>query len=227
MTTRLTVLFAAVSGMALAAGPAIEVSGNYVEARTADVYVGACFANSEVQLVGNLAVFGWKINKGSWRGVNLDGLAVAAAVRAANTLGDWTAPVYPVKSVLIVDEKASLEQRAALRAFARRMTGDLLQDIVRTEVLPIAFTVEDENIHAAKVSLTAGTLASIQTRAIRETDHVCSHEETWYQPLAETDHAMPAYTLDHRFNGLDDSLNSKWSSPDKRSAFVASFRLVE
>ncbi len=68
--TKMTTLFrcalgaAAVCGLALGATPAIEVSGEYVEARTADVYTGPCFANSEVQLVGNLAVFGWKIEKG-------------------------------------------------------------------------------------------------------------------------------------------------------------------
>ena len=33
-----------------------SVRGSYLEARTADVYVGACFANSEAGLVGNLAV---------------------------------------------------------------------------------------------------------------------------------------------------------------------------
>lgn len=161
MTTilRLGIGVLLVAGLALAASPAISVSGDYVEARTADVYTGACFANSEVQLVGNLAVFGWKINKGTWNGVSLDGLSVAAAVKANSTLGS-EGEVYPVKSVLIVDERASLEQRQALKAFAQRMTGDLLQDIVRTESMPIAFQFEGDSIHAARVTMTAGTLAA-------------------------------------------------------------------
>ena len=213
------------SGVALAGAPAIDVMGEYVEARTADVYTGACFANSEVQLTGNLAVFGWKINKGTWQGVNLDGLAVVAAVRAASTLGDRTGSAYPVKAVLMVDERASLEQRDALRRFAIRQTGDLLQDIVKVEALPIEFEVKGSSIHAASVALTAGTLARIETRAIAQADHVCSHEETWYDPLTKLDHAMPAFTTAHRFNGED--LNTRWSSPDKRSAFVGTFRLTE
>jgi hypothetical protein len=224
---KILLLSLALGAAAFAAGPAIEVSGNYVEARTADVYTGACFANSEVQLIGNLAVMGWKINKGSWRGVSLDGLSVAAAVRANSTLGDWTGQPYPVKSVLLIDERATLEQREALKQFARRMTGDLLENIVRVETMPMSFTVEEENIHSARVTFTAGTLASIRTRAIQEGDHTCGHEVPWYQPLAETDHAMPAYTLDHQFTGHDRGLNTRWSSPDKRSAFVATFQLSE
>lgn len=216
------VLFAA--AVALAASPAISVSGDYVEARTADVYTGACFANAEVQLVGNLAVFGWKINKGVWNGISLDGLAVAAAIKANTTLGS-EGDVYPVKSVLIVDERASLEQRQALRAFAQRMTGDLLQDVVRVVAMPIDFTVNGDSIHAARVSLTAGTLARIQTRSIGDGDHVCGHEVTWYQPLSKTDHAMAAVATTNRFDGQ--GLNTTWSSPDKRSAFVATFHLTE
>jgi len=216
----------ALSGVALAANvPATDLKGAYVEARTADVYTGACFANSEVQLVGNLAVFGWKINKGAWQGVNLDGLAVVAAVRASSTLGDRTGSAYPVKAVLMVDERASLEQRDALRRFAVRQTGDLLQDIVKVEALPIEFEVKGASIHAASVALSAGTLARLETRAIEQGDHVCAHEETWYDPLTQLDHAMPAFTLAHRFDGR--GLNSRWSSPDKRSAFVGTFHVTE
>lgn len=216
----------ALMGVSLAASvPATDIKGAYVEARTADVYTGACFANSEVQLVGNLAVFGWKINKGTWQGVNLDGLAVVAAVRANSTLGDRTGTAYPVKAVLMVDERASLEQRDALRRFAVRQSGDLLQDIVKVEALPIEFEVKGSSIHAASVALSAGTLAKIETRAIAQADHVCSHEETWYDPLTTLDHAMPAYTIAHRFAGED--LNSRWSSPDKRSAFVGTFHYKE
>ena len=56
--------------------PSQNIRGEYIEARTADVYTGPCFANSEGGLVGELAVFGWKIDKGSWQGVSLDGLSV-------------------------------------------------------------------------------------------------------------------------------------------------------
>src|SRR5712691_9374966 len=91
--------------------PTHNIYGDYIEARTADVYTGPCFANSEGGLVGELAVFGWKIEKGSWQGVNLDGLSVVGAVKAKSTLGDVYHSSYPVKAVLIVDERATPEQR--------------------------------------------------------------------------------------------------------------------
>jgi hypothetical protein len=200
-----------------------SVRGSYLEARTADVYTGACFANSEVGQVGNLAVFGWHIDNGMFEGVRLEGLSVVGVVRSATTLGDVHANGNPAKAVLIVDENASPEQRLALAAFAKRMGGDLLQDIVRVEYQPVGIKFKNDDLHSRIATLTAGTLAKIQTRAINPGDHVCAHEETWYSPLTKLDHAMPAYTLANDYKGKD--LGATWSSPEKRSAFVGSFQL--
>jgi hypothetical protein len=144
-------------------------------------------------------------------------------VKASGTLGVDGA-VYPVKSVLIVDERANPEQRLALKGFARRMGGDLLQNIVRLEYQPIAFTLRDNNPHMAAATVNAG-LARIETRAITGADDICHNEETFYPPLTKVDHAMPAYTLANRFDGK--GLGTNWSSPGKRSAFVGTFHLVD
>jgi hypothetical protein len=202
-----------------------QLQGDYVEARTADVYTGPCYANSEVDLVGNLAVFGWKVNKGNWQGVKLDGLSVVGVVKAASTLGNVNGNAYPVKSVLIVDERANPEQRLALQSFAKRMGGDLLQDVVNVDYAPVDLTFANNDLHSRKATLTAGTLASIQTRALNEGDNHCSNEITWYPPLTKLDHSMPAYALAHTFNGKE--LGTTWSSPEKRSAFVGQFHLSE
>ena len=74
---RMTVVVSAAASISLAAGlPARGVSGNYIEARTADVFTGPCFANGEVEMNGKEAVFGWKITGGIWQGVSLEGLSV-------------------------------------------------------------------------------------------------------------------------------------------------------
>jgi hypothetical protein len=200
-----------------------SVQGDYIEARTADVFTGPCFANSEVDLVGNLAVFGWKVNKGSFQGTDISGLSVVGVVKAASTLGNVHASAYPVKSMIIVDEKANPAQRLALKAFAQRMGGDLLQQVVAFDAAPIDFTIQDNNVHTASAKLTAGSLATIQTRAINNGDHLCTNEETWYNPLNKTTHAMPAVAMAHKFEGKQ--LGTTWSSPEKRSAFVGSFQL--
>ena len=198
-----------------------SIYGNYVEARTADVYTGPCFANSEVGLTGQLAVFGWKVTKGPWNGVSLDGLGVVGVVRASSTLGDVYHDAYPVKAVLIVDERANPEQRLALQSFAKRMGGDLLQDVVRVDYQPISLSFADGDLHSMKATLTAGNLAKIETRALNENDHICRNEEVWYRPLTKVEHAMPAFATAHSFRGQ--GLGEQWSSPGKRSAFVASF----
>lgn len=201
-----------------------DLRGDYIEARNAEVYTGPCFANGEAGQVGDLAVFGWSIEKGAWEGVSLDGLSVVGVVKAANTLGAGIG-AFPANSVLIVDSRANPEQRLALRKFAQRMGGDLLQNIVRIDYAPISFTLKDGNLHTATATLDAGGLAQIETRALRSSDNICHNEETFYPPLNKLDHAMPAYALADRFTG--DGLGTKWSSPGKRSAFVGSFHYTD
>lgn len=211
------------AGLALAAGlpSSHNISGNYMEARTADVYTGPCFANAETGLVGQLAVMGWKVAHGSWNGVDLSGLSVVGVVRAESTLGDVYTASNPSKAVIIVDTKADPEQRLALENFAQHMSGKLLLDVVRVVSQPIDLQIAGTDPHSKDATLVAGTLAKIQTRAMAETDQICHNEETWYAPLSRTSHAMAAFTLANQYTGKD--LGVTWSNPDKRSAFVASF----
>src|SRR4051812_30292424 len=113
----------ALATVSFAAGlPSHSVSGNYIEARSADVYTGPCFANGEVEINGKEAVFGWKINNGAWKAVNIAGLGVVGVVRSQHPLGDIHRPVNPAIAVLIVDSRATEEQRTALVAFAKSQT---------------------------------------------------------------------------------------------------------
>ncbi|MBI3667443.1 MAG: DUF1326 domain-containing protein [Acidobacteria bacterium] len=201
-------------------GLAGEIRGNYVEARNADVWVAHCFANSEVGLVGDLAVMAWQIEQGSWNNVTLDGLGVVAVVRAKSTLGDPYHNPYPAKAVLILDERANMEQRLALQSFVKKMAGDLVQTVVRVDTAPVTFDFNG-NLHAGKVQMAAGQVARIETRAIMDGDAVCHNAFTYYPPLTKLDHAMPARTVENRFAG--DGLNVVWSSPNKNSAFLGSF----
>lgn len=219
-----TALLAFALGSTLAfAGGANNVSGTYVEARNADVFTGPCYANSEVNMMGNLAVMGWRIDSGSFNGVDLSGMAVVGVIRASATLGDVINTAYPVQSVLIVDQKATGVQKEALQAFAKHMGGDLFQKVVRVDVQPITFEFEKNNLHSVRATMKAGELAKIETRPIQDGDHHCSNEEVWYAPLTKLDHYMAGVTLSHEYSGK--ALDTTWKSPAKRSAFVGSFHL--
>ncbi len=215
------ILMAAVS---LAASlPKANIQGTYVEARNGDVYTGACYANAEVNLMGDLALMGWQIDKGSFDGVKLDGLGVVGVIQAGATLGDVHSEGYPVKSVIVVDQKATPAQRAALKNFAQFMAGDLLSAAHKVDVQPISLNVKNGNIHSMVATLTAGNIARIETRPLAEGDKICRHEEVWYSPLTKVDHAMPAYSVTAKWDG--DGLGTKFNAAEKRGAFVGTFHL--
>jgi hypothetical protein len=194
------------------------MKGDYVEVRSSDIYTGPCFANSEVNLEGRQAMMMWRVNQGTFDGVNLDGMSVVAVVLAHSTLGDEFHNPYPAKSVLIVDERASGPQRAALQAFARSMGGALLANVVRVDAAPIK--LEMGEMHGS-VTMTAGKLAHIRTRGICDADHICGNESVYYPPLTQLAHSMPAFTLEEGFNGQ--GLGQTWTREDTRSAFVGTF----
>jgi hypothetical protein len=203
--------------------PAHSINGNYIEARSADVYTGPCFANGEVEMAGREAVLGWKINKGAWQGVNIDGLSIVGVVRSEHTLGNSTEPINATKAVLIVDSRANAEQRLALMSFAKSQAGEVLKNVVKVSYSPIELTVENGNIHGGAAKLTAGSLASVQTRAMNSADHICGNEDVWYPPLAKLEHSMPAYALANSFKG--EGLGETWDSPYRRSGFVGIFNV--
>ena len=202
-------------------GKAQQISGDYIETRSAEIWTGHCVAMGEINLAGDQAILAWHVNKGSWAGVALDGMAVVGVVKANATLGDQFNNPYPAKAVMIVDARANDEQRKALLGFAQEMAGELLKNVVRVEVAPIEMKVSHEGGHFSNTMMRAGNLAGIQTRSIGGNDHLCGNEEVYYQPLAAMSHAMPAVAELDAFNGQ--GLGVMWTSHGRRSACVGSF----
>jgi hypothetical protein len=216
----------AASSLSFAAGlPAGNVSGNYIEARTADVFTGPCFANGEAEINGKEAVLGWKINNGSWKGVNIAGLGIVAVLRSENTLGDVHHPSNKIISALVIDERASAAQRDALVSFAKSQAPDLLKSVVKVQYAPVDLTIEGGDMHHGSARLTAGSLAEIRTRAMTAADHTCGNEDIFYPPLTKLEHAMPAYSLENSYKG--DGLGETWSSRLRRSSFIGTFSVGE
>lgn len=203
------------------ASQAEKITGDYLESRSADVYVAQCFANSEVGLTGDQALLAWHVRNGSWDGQKLDGLTVVAAVKASATLGDPYADPYPAKSVMLVDEQATPAQREALVSFAQHMGGKLVASVVKVIATTIEMNVLRDHEHHGQAVLRAGTFAEIQTRALNEGDHSCGAEVTYYPPLTKLDHSMAAVATTDEYQGP--GLGVDWDRHGKRSAFVGSF----
>src|SRR4051812_41131753 len=95
-------------GSSLLAGGS-SVSGSYVEARTAEVYTGGCVMNSEAGTAGKQAVLAWKVDRGSFNGVSLDGLSIVAALSGNANLGiyEMGGERAVVRSSVFVDQRAN------------------------------------------------------------------------------------------------------------------------
>ena len=219
MRFRLPVLIALLVTFLSVALSAQQIRGDYIETRSADVYTGQCFANGEVNLAGKEAILAWHVQNGTWDGVTLDGLTIAAAVRARATLGDPYGDPYPAEAVLLVDEQANPQQRAALVHFAQHMGGELLKNVEVTLPAQMEMIVNHER-HGVAL-LRAGRFATVQTRSLGDHDHVCGNEVTFYPPLTEVSHSMPAVAVTDAYRGP--GLGESWDSHGRRSAFVGTF----
>lgn len=212
----------AVAALALAVivtpASAAGLSGQYIEARTCDVWTGPCFANAEMNLSGQHAVLGWKVDKGDFNQVNLDGLGVVAVVRASDTLG--LEQTGPAKAILIVDQRATAAQREALISLAKKQGGDLVRNVIAVEAAPVELAIcECKNNACAR--LTAGT-AKIETRCLdAHHDKVCGNESAYYPPLTKGVKATAAVAVEHSFQGK--TLNETWKDHGRRGAYVGSF----
>ena len=213
------IIAAALIGVAaspLLAGGKNTVAGEYVEARTAEVFTGGCIMNSEAETMGKQAVLAWRVDRGSFNGIAIDGLAVVAALSGDRNLGmtEMGGEKPAVRSAMFVDQRANPAQQIALVAMANELSKGLVGTIVRVTPTAIAFTDRggEINVSAADVSL------SVSKHLTH--DPTCGAMQ-WFHPFASMDESAMGVTSQHLFTGS--ALGTKWSDPNKRSAFFGTF----
>jgi len=221
--TRILLALTVVLGLAGSANAAApQISGEYLESRTCDVYTGPCFANGQIGQAGREALLAWKVDQGQWAGVDLAGLGVALVVKGNDTLGfnkSFAVNPFPAESVILVDEKASSAQKDALVAFVKQTAGELAEHVVRIESVAISLT----NDHlSGRGRFQAGKIAAIETRGMAKGDCVCSNETIFYPPLTKIENFQPAFALKTSFEG--DGLDMTFTVLGGRSAFLGTFR---
>lgn len=208
---------AAVAGTA--ASP--QISGNYLETRSCDVWAGYCFSNSELGLTGNEAILAWDVVTGGWNDVALEGLKVVAVVKANATLGDTERNPFPARSILLIDDQATPEQEAALVAFAKDAAGKLLENTVDVRREAITMSAEAACGGEQCASLVAGEYVAVEARCLHAKDKVCGHESPIYGPLTEVSGAVPHFTQLSVFSG--EGLGVTWDESGRKSSFIATF----
>jgi hypothetical protein len=195
---------------------AVTIKGSYVEARTAEVFAGGCVMNAEAGTTGREALLAWKVDRGAFNGVTLDGLAVVAAVAGDTNLGirEMGGDTAITRAAVFVDERATPAQRTALLAMAKRLSNGILETVVELTPTPIQFADD-------------GSVVRVVARSLRLTvEKQLTHDPTcggkqWFHPLSSVDGATMGTTAENAFSGS--TLGTKWSDPNKHSAFFGTF----
>jgi hypothetical protein len=211
----LSVAFASLAMVSLAAKPA-SVTGTYVEARTAEVFTGACIMNGEAGTAGREALLAWKVDHGQVNGVSLDGLAVVAALASDTNLGihEIGGESTPARAAIYVDSRATAAQRQALVAMVKSLSGNLIGSVVQETAAPIQFADSGHEI-----TVSTDTLKLAVQKHLNH-DASCGNKQ-WFNPLAGGVHAEMGTTDQNAYSGA--SLCDKWSDPNRHSSFFGTF----
>jgi len=205
------ILAAGLAGRPACAAPG--VSGDYIEARSCNVYAGACHAQGEYTTAGRQAILAWNVRHGSYQNVSLDGAAALALVTADRNLG---APGAKKQAVLYIS--GAPEQREALAKMLEERAGSSLGKVLAVKPAQIAFNdkgelyqVDAPGVATLKVKKEPGQLCCIQKY------------EVWYKPFVALKDSKIGYSVLSQFD--DKTLNVSWSGSDQNNAYFGAFTL--
>ena len=189
------------------------IQGEYIEARSASVYVGACHFGAEFMEGGKEATLVWNIQQGSWNNVSLDGLTVVAVVSAKSNLAIDT---ETRKSVLYLDPSATAEQRTAISSLLTTKHADVLGEVIATQTAAIEFTKE-----GTKYDVTVDQVLTLSANRYPCANCTQPHQ-IWYEPLTAIQNAIVGKSEVYRYK--DTHLPVMWQqSGASNNVFVGSF----
>jgi hypothetical protein len=189
------------------------LSGDYVEARTASVFAGACHFNGELTTTGRDAEIVWHVRTGSSAGVDLAGLTAVAAVTSSENLKNESAPR---KAMLFIDDRATPAQAAAMADLLTSRYKGALGQVVAVKRTPVTFSRRGDSFQ-----MTAKGVGTLAVDAMP--NHECCKQPNlvWYQPLVEIEGRRVGFT---RESGVEDAtLGSAWSKSNQNTAFYGTF----
>ena len=191
------------------------LQGEYIEARSASVYVGACHFGAEFMEGGKEATLVWNIQQGSWNNVSLDGLTVVAVVTAKSNLAIDT---ETRKSVLYLDSGTTSAQRTAISSLLTTKHADVLGEVVSTQIAAIEFTKE-----GTKYDVMVDEVLALSANRYPCANCTQPHQ-IWYEPLTAIQNVIVGKSEVYRYKGAH--LPVTWQqSGTANNVFVGSFSM--
>jgi hypothetical protein len=217
LLTTLTLLgTSAVTTLAAPTGSVTNhITGDYVEARTASVFAGACHYNGELTTTGREAEMAWHVRDGVWNGTSLNGLSAVASIVSEANLQDEQATR---KAVLYIDAKATPAQADALTAALKTRYAGSLGTVVEVKRVPITYTQKAETYRVEAKGVTKLAVDAMP-------NHECCKQPNmvWYKPLVELKDRRVGFT---RTSGIaDKTLGTAWEKNNQNTAFYGTFAL--
>lgn len=215
MTLALTLAVGVGANAAPDSGKKGALKGDYVEARTASVFAGACHYNGELTTAGREALLVWNIREGAWNGTSLNGITAMAAVVSNENLKDVKAAR---RSVLYIDNKAETSQAEALAAALQEKYGDALGKVVAVRRVPLLYSFKD-----GKYRIEAQGIGKLSVDAMPNGDCCKMPNNVWYKPLVTIAGSKVGYT---RISDVEEkALSTKWTRAGDNTAFYGTFSL--
>jgi len=201
------------SSVPAASVPAAKITGDYVEARTASVFAGACHYNGELVTTGRDAIVAWSFSSGSYNGTDLTGIRAMAAVTCDQSLGYEHAAR---KSELVIDPSATDAQASALASLLREKSSSTLGKIVSIRRTPVTFSHADRKYHVE-----AKGFASMSVEPMPNNECCAQPNLVWYTPLTQIEHRKVGYTEIASYSA--GTLADPWQREGENSAFYGTF----
>ena len=202
-----------ISGTRPLAPTSSPIAGDYVEARTASVFAGACHYNGELVTTGHEAVAAWNFTSGTFNGVDLSGVRAVAAIGSDANLGVEKAAR---KTELVVDSSASEAQANAVAALLKEKCSQQLGEIVSVRRAPVSFS------HASnEYRVTADKFAAMSVRPMPNNECCAQPNLVWYSPLSPLKNRKVGYTDSASYSAA--VVSDAWQRAGENSAFYGAF----
>lgn len=216
-TVLATLLFAVVGHPLFAAASTTKSAvpaGDYVEARTASVFAGACHYSGEYMSDGREAIMAWHFSRGESQGVSISGLIALAVVRADDNLAEESGHHH---TYLYIDSRANSLQQQALTAALEKRYASVFGDVSKVSATAISFTrtsTEDFTVSAPQI-------ASLNIKALPDRACCKMPNLVWYKPLAPIENRRVGFT--QLASCTQQTGGDAWSRGNENSAFYGTF----